>query len=377
VRISDIVARAIRDAGCEVAAHVPGHGATAIFEALGGGVISCHEEAAYGVVHGAALCGARAVVVMKTHGLAKAANAVLSSLSAGVRGGLVVILSDDRAGRSSDNIFDAEALLRGLELPFARAGPGDAYPAVREAFAGSERNGLPRAVLFDADDLELEAEEVHATPELASTLPYVRDIARHLVCPLFTRYQRAVLEARLHGRNADEIERPSVPTMADLPPRWQPTFDAYRVFFDAFRAVPRGFTAGDATLASLFALPPYQLVDAVTYYGGSIPLATGASLAGLDDVWAVSGDFSFLAGGGLGLLEAARREVPVKIVIFANGRAEATGGQTVPLGDLERVLAGYERVLHRVRDGRDPERVRLALDEAVAARELRIVLLRY
>jgi TPP-dependent indolepyruvate ferredoxin oxidoreductase alpha subunit len=62
-------------------------------------------------------------------------------------------------------------------------------------------------------------------------------------------------------------------------------------------------------------------------------------------VWAVTGDFSFIAAGPLGLLEARLRNIPVKVVILDNGKASTTGGQEIEEGTLELVLKPYENVV--------------------------------
>lgn len=112
---AQIAAQATVDAGAGVVTHVPGFGCTRIFEEIRAisGVrhpISFHEETAYPLAHGAALVGRRAAVLIKTHGLAKAANSVTDSLSAGSTAGFVVLVADDKLGKHSDNILDFTAL---------------------------------------------------------------------------------------------------------------------------------------------------------------------------------------------------------------------------------------------------------------------------
>jgi TPP-dependent indolepyruvate ferredoxin oxidoreductase alpha subunit len=94
--------------------------------------------------------------------------------------------------------------------------------------------------------------------------------------------------------------------------------------------------------------------------GGSLALAIGAHLAGYDDTWAVTGDFSFVAAGHLGLVEAMERQLPLKVAILVNQKALATGGQYVAMGHLERLLAGYREAVQAI-EGDDP----LALKEAI------------
>ena len=111
--------------------------------------------------------------------------------------------------------------------------------------------------------------------------------------------------------------------------------------------------------------------------GGSLPLAIGASLAGLRNVWAVTGDFSFIAAGHLGLPEALQRGIPLKVLILYNGRAETTGGQPIPDGTLEGIVDGYARYVRRIRDPQNAEETESVLREASAAAELRIVIADY
>jgi TPP-dependent indolepyruvate ferredoxin oxidoreductase alpha subunit len=114
---------------------------------------------------------------------------------------------------------------------------------------------------------------------------------------------------------------------------------------------------GDTGVSSLFACEPYNCIDITTYFGGSVPLAAGAYLAGYPEAWALTGDFAFIAAGHLGLLEALQRGIPLKVIIFYNGKAETTGGQPIPQGTLETVLAGYERYVSYIRNPNDTERL--------------------
>ena len=56
-------------------------------------------------------------------------------------------------------------------------------------------------------------------------------------------------------------------------------------------------------------------------------MAIGAMLAGKSDAIGMTGDFSFFAAGILGFNEAVMHEIPLKLIIFNNGKAHATGGQ--------------------------------------------------
>jgi len=100
----------------------------------------------------------------------------------------------------------------------------------------------------------------------------------------------------------------------------------YTPFFAAFRKLRGEVVVGDTGISTLFSFPPYDCIDICSYMGGSIPLAVGVYLAGYRDVWAVTGDFSFIAAGHLGLLEACQRKIPLKVIILNNHRSQTTGG---------------------------------------------------
>ena len=322
---------------------VPGFGVTPVWEALGRPPLSHHEEVACGVAHGAALTGVRAASLLKTHGLLKAANQVSSGLSCGVRGGLVHLVFEDPEARHSDNLLEATPLLQALGLPFLRC-EGPPEPVLAEAFSRSEEHGLPVAVVVDGRGLSLPGPDPDLPRPASGPLPSPvapRDPQRHLVGPLFAAYQHEVLQARRSGRPAGSVPRPPLPPLPDTP-----AIRAMEPFFQAFRLERPDFVAGDTSLSSLYGLPPFGCVDAVTCLGGSLPMALGALAAGLPEAWALAGDFSFLSMGPLALLEAVARELPLKGVVFANGVAAATGGQPVDPRLVELALAPYaSRVL--------------------------------
>jgi TPP-dependent indolepyruvate ferredoxin oxidoreductase alpha subunit len=130
----------------------------------------------------------------------------------------------------------------------------------------------------------------------------------------------------------------------------------------------------NAGMSKLFALPPYNCIDITTYMGGSVPLAIGAYLAGHRPAWAVTGDFSFVAAGHLGLLEAIERNVPLKVLVLHNGRSETTGGQRIPDGTLERVIKGYDESVEYIHDPQDIDEIEQVLERAARAQDRRLVI---
>jgi len=151
----------------------------------------------------------------------------------------------------------------------------------------------------------------------------------------------------------------------------------YVPLFSVFRDFRGDVVAADTGITCLFGCPPFDCVDLTTYMGGSVSLAIGAYMAGHKTVWAVTGDFSFIAAGHLGLNEAIRRNIPLKVLLFDNGKAETTGGQIIPEGTLERTLAPYGKHIIRINNPGDPEAVRAALQTAAASKTLAIVVADY
>jgi TPP-dependent indolepyruvate ferredoxin oxidoreductase alpha subunit len=383
MRNSAAIAHSLKDAGVRVCTHVPGYGGTEVFAELqalmpGTHRFSFHEEVAYSIAHGASLLGARSACLVKSQGFAKAVNSVLSSLSAGTTAGFVTFVFDDKRGAHSDNILDTRELLlgTGIEIaPLAEGAPW--YDSVRSAFERSERTRLPVALVVDCEETLKEA--LPFVPEAVERAQprFERDPMRHAVCPPTSEYQYGVLAAKRKGIDPDSIPRPSLPNVPDgLPEPIRSVGRKYAPFFDVFKEFKRGrVVTGDASTAAFFAFEPYGCIDMLTYLGGSTPLAIGAWLAGRRDVWAATGDFSFVGAAHLGLIEASLRGIPLKLLIFNNREAGATGGQKIPEDLLFSLLRGYERSVRRVRDPSDPAESWAALQEADEADEMRILVL--
>ncbi len=377
--LEQVVGRSLHDLGTGVVTWVPGLGVTGCAEAytaISGRPAppSFHEEVAVGCAHGAAIAGARSAVVMKTHGLLKAANAVSDALFCGTTAALILVVVDDPAGIQSDSVIAAGPILGALELAWMRSGPETIGRDLRDLTARSEALGLPVALIIDGADASVPAA---ATDSVLPPPPlYRRDPARHLLVPALIRHQRAALSARLIGN--DPPTPPPLPRLPeDVPARWRRAVAQYMPLFDALVVRRPSFVAGDIGISSCFGFPPYDAIDVVSYMGGAVPLALGARLAGRTDAWAVTGDFSFVAAGHLGLIAAAARNIPLRVILLANGQAETTGGQPVPSGLLDRVLAGYPDAVVPLDDPLDPNACAGALDEAGARDGLSIVVARY
>jgi TPP-dependent indolepyruvate ferredoxin oxidoreductase alpha subunit len=380
--LAEAIAKTLRRSHVRLATAVPGHGATQTYAAWQRGSdtappFSYHEEGAVGMAHGASLLGHRAAVLLKAHGFLKAANAIADSLAAGTTAGLLFIVFHDPTGAHSDSVLEIEGAARELNLPVHRPERARRLPVLPDALHHSESQGLPHLVILDADDV---SEEVLAPPDglSAPAVDYERDVTRHVCCPLFAEYQHAVFQARLDGRDPDTVPRPALPQVPeDLPDEYRPVVNQYEPLLRALADRPRAVTTGDATVGTLFALPPVGAVDLCTYMGGSLPLALGVQAVGETPAWAVTGDFGFVAAGHLGLLEAQQRGLPLNVVLLDNGRAHATGGQPVSRDAVDTVLAGYTDHVVSLDDPTEPAACRDALD-AVAERDgLAILRARY
>lgn len=148
----EAVALAAIHAGITSAYAYPGTPSTEILEfiqrqARGGtprATWSANEKTAYEQALGVSMAGRRSIVAMKHVGLNVAADPFVNSALVAITGGLVVAVADDPGMHSSQNEQDSRLL-----ADFARIvcleprHQQDAYEMTREAFALSERFGIP------------------------------------------------------------------------------------------------------------------------------------------------------------------------------------------------------------------------------------------
>ena len=384
VKVDVAIARALEDAGVKVVTHVPATGATAVFDAYNRLThttpsYSFNEEVAFTIAHGAALAGVRSAAVIKSHGLAKAANSVIDSLTLGTTAGFVIIALDDPTGAHSDNIFGLEEFLRGTGIPFKKAGSSTIYNDVVECFLWSEKLKIPVVLFVDSQLItqNTTCQRLRFSPPEGKYRP---DPLRHVLCPPLAPYQRKVLEAKLAGKDWRDIAPPRMPVIPQgLPLMWRSAASQFVPVFEVFQELRPNipFVSGDTGLSSLFAFAPFACVDACSYYGGSLPLAIGFHAAGAGRAWAVTGDYAFLAAGHMGLIEALSRRIPLKVLIMDNGCAMATGGQPVPAGVFEQVLAGWAPFVSRIENPKDKPMVRTILNRAIFSDRLEIVVARF
>jgi TPP-dependent indolepyruvate ferredoxin oxidoreductase alpha subunit len=381
-KLSEIIAQGLYDASAAVTTYVPGYGGTEVFAKFceitnQQHPISFNEEVAYTIAHGASLVGSRAGSIMKSHGFVKAGNSVVDSLYAGTTAGFVTIIFDDKEGAHSDSIINIAAFLDGIGIPHRLGDTENLHHDVVSSFEHSEEYQLPYALVVESSELDL-LSEIDSGVVSNERSQYRRDITQHVLCPFFSEYQHEVFCSKRQDGDWKKLPKPPVPKIPDaLPGQWKPVAESYAPLFMVFRSIRGPIVTGDTGVSSLFAFPPYHCVDITTYMGGSIPLAIGAYLAGYTNVWALTGDFSFIAAGHLGLPEALQRKIPLKIVLFYNGKSETTGGQPIPEGTLERIVSGYSDSVRYINDPMDSYEIERVLTEATNAKELRIVIADY
>ncbi|MDT8340368.1 MAG: thiamine pyrophosphate-dependent enzyme [Longimicrobiales bacterium] len=148
----EAVALGVLDAGAAAAYAYPGTPSTEIFETLEQrahrhGVTAhwcANEKTAYEQALGASMMNARVLVSMKHVGLNVAMDPFVNSALVGIRGGLVVVVADDPGMHSSQNEQDSRVLADFARVPCLEpADQQEAYDMTREAFAVSERFGVP------------------------------------------------------------------------------------------------------------------------------------------------------------------------------------------------------------------------------------------
>lgn len=382
VKVHQAIAYALIDLGVEIVTHVPGYGGSEVFSSynelnMKNFPISFHEEPAYSISHSASICGKRSAVLMKAQGLAKAANAAVDSLYTNTNAGFISLIFDDKEGSHSDNIMETEPFIKGMSFPYHIAEKENIYNDVVYAFFESEKYKLPLALVIDSAHINSEV-EIERRTDLNKKFVYERDIIHHVVHPMFAEYQYKVFDAKRNGVNIGSIPKPKLLNVpADLPERTKGAAIKYQLIFDYMKNLNIDFSCGDTSSSSAFCLPPYNTINLVTHIGGSISLAIGAYLSGYKNVWALTGDFGFISAGNLALLEALQRETPIKIIIFYNKMASATGGQTIHKNIMLRLLAGYDKYIIHLANPNDPFEVSEKIEELNQSNTLKILLADY
>jgi indolepyruvate ferredoxin oxidoreductase alpha subunit len=149
---NEAAARGALEAGIQVAASYPGSPSVQILECLAvvareRGIYaewSINEKVALEVAAAASFSGLRALSVMKADGLNVAMDFLTTLPLSGIRGGLVVVVSDDPGAHSSVKEEDTRYLAPPAHVPLLEpATPEDGRDMLIWAFDLSEKSGLP------------------------------------------------------------------------------------------------------------------------------------------------------------------------------------------------------------------------------------------
>ncbi len=379
LQAKEVIAQALIDLGVKIVTYVPGHGASEVYDSYNlkaqkMPILSFHEETAFSIAHGGSIVGSRTAVLLKAQGFMKAANAVTDSQYAKNCAGFVTFIFDDTVGSNSDNILEINPILKGMYFPFKVVTAETLYEDIIKAYLFSEQNNRPVAVVVDCK-LITKKIEFKQNLNLKKQFIYERNILNTVVSPLFADYQYKVFKAKNSNADIKTISAPIIPVIPQgIPEKYKSAIEKYIPFFEVFKQYKRDIVAGDTSTSSNFALPPFDCIDMVTHIGGSIPLAGGAYLAGYKNVWALTGDFGFISAGHMGLLDIFNRQLPIKIVIFYNKEAAATGGQKIPKNLLRHLLAGYNNYILHISNPNDPIELNRVISEAHNSDSIKIVI---
>ncbi|MFH1017061.1 MAG: thiamine pyrophosphate-dependent enzyme [Pseudomonadota bacterium] len=122
----------------------------------------------------------------------------------------------------------------------------------------------------------------------------------------------------------------AAPSLAGRPPQLctgcphEFTFNALE---EALKDFPSGRVFGDIGCYTLGALPPHNLIETCVDMGASISMGTGAAHAGIRPAISAIGDSTFTHSGMTALLDAARENTPMTVVILDNATVAMTGTQ--------------------------------------------------
>jgi indolepyruvate ferredoxin oxidoreductase, alpha subunit len=201
---NEAIARGAYEYGARFAAGYPGTPSTEIMEAFATypGVYaewSPNEKVAMEVGLGAALAGAKAMVVMKHVGVNVAADPLFTASYTGTNGALVVITADDPSMHSSQNEQDNRHYARFAKIPMLE--PADSQEAkeyIKLAFEISERFDTPvflRSTTRVSHSKSVVTVEEPRKPADHTAIRF--DAEKFVMVPMNARKRRIVVEKRM------------------------------------------------------------------------------------------------------------------------------------------------------------------------------------
>ena len=200
---NEAVALGALEAGVEFATGYPGTPATEIIESLSGKEgpyveWSSNEKTALEMASGVSFSGRRSLVVMKHVGLNVALDPLMTLAYTGVRGGLVIAVSDDPGMQSSQNEQDSRLIASMAKIPLLE--PSDSQEALsftKEAFRISERFDIP--VIVRLTQAVSHSESLVKMISKINTHSHTikREPEKYVMLPPFCNRRRLDLEKRL------------------------------------------------------------------------------------------------------------------------------------------------------------------------------------
>jgi indolepyruvate ferredoxin oxidoreductase alpha subunit len=123
---------------------------------------------------------------------------------------------------------------------------------------------------------------------------------------------------------------PTVANLANRPPQLCsgcPHDATFSALHEALKDFPRARVFGDIGCYTLGALAPHRIIETCVDMGASVSMGSGASHAGIRPSVSAIGDSTFTHSGMTALLDAARENIPMTVLILDNSTVGMTGAQ--------------------------------------------------
>lgn len=319
--------KAAEDAGVVFVSGYPGYIASNFIKEFEGFENGVNERSAVDMAHMHSYLGKRSMVVMKNAGLNEAALAVRNSCDLGANAGMVVVVSDDEQGKGSENIQDSRGYADVFgTLMLEPRSAREVYEKTLEAFELSEKFELPVLIrVTNKVNDPLKSEEVERRGVKSEKGRCLDDWVLHPTTSGFFATKHEGNYQRALGNDGCEREHPERVGFK--------SGEGYGKLFDLVRERNPGIVVGDF---GSYTLADGSPVNYGLHYGGAMASAVGASLAGVERVYALVGDGAF-THSTYGLLEASRRGSDVNFVVIDNG---GISGKVETGVDLDRLAYG-------------------------------------
>jgi len=381
--------QAARQAGCRRCYYYPGMKSHLLAEAVVGVTpASLNERNAFEFGYGASLAGLRTMVAFKGIGLATCLDSVLHAAINGVRGGSVVVITEDTVANSSPEIVDSRLLLDYTGVMMLEPSSMErAVDLLQTAFELSEELDTPILIRLTHELLQSApyGAVIDETPSITDPQLRARNLRQEIIGPWRDRSkvfetklnkidnyisglyepeivkgvtvfsfgctdtndpQATVIEHYPIARPLRELYRSQAITVRELGSNYalrtlastsMARIDNSRMLASdmlpladwekALKQVDKSyypFVVGDE---GRFTFDSTGKIDLCLCMGSSVAVAAGLSEALNKKCLAVIGDFSYLFNAYQGILEAFHRNIGLDILLLDDGQASSTGGQ--------------------------------------------------